>query len=56
MLESDLVRQTKLGLIRLLGTAEPETLSSEQEERLRDEFAPTYTYLKELGFDVYDAG
>ena len=56
MLESDLVRQTKLGLIRLLGTAEPETLSSEQEERLRDEFAPTYAYLKELGFDVYDAG
>lgn len=54
MLQSTLVRRIKLGLIRLLGTAESTSLSAEQEARLRDEFAPTYAYLQEQGFDVYE--
>jgi hypothetical protein len=55
MLQSRLVRRIKLGLIRLLGTAEPTPLPAELDERLRAEFAPTYAYLREQGFDVYDA-
>lgn len=54
MLQSPLVRTIKLGLIRVLGTAESTALSPEQEARLREEFAPTYAYLRERGFDVYD--
>lgn len=54
MLQSSLVRQIKLGLIRLLGTAERTQISPELERRLKKEFAPTYTYLHEQGFDVYD--
>lgn len=53
MLQSTLVRNIKLGLIRLLGTADADTLTDEQEARLREEFAPTYAYLREEGFDVY---
>jgi len=53
MLQSSFVRQIKLGLIRLLGTAERDTLSSKQKARLREEFAPTYAYLRDQGFDVY---
>jgi hypothetical protein len=55
MLQSTLVRQTKLGLIRLLGLAESTTLSSDLKDRLREEFAPTYAYLRKSGFDRYDA-
>lgn len=49
-------RAAKRTLLRLLGTAEAKTdlLSPELESRLRDEFAPTYAYLKQLGFEVYD--
>ncbi len=53
MLQSSFVRNVKLGLIRLLGTADPDTLTDEQKARLRDEFAPTYEYLQNEGFDVY---
>lgn len=55
MLQSPLVRRTKLELLRLLGQADPEPISSEVKARLRTEFAPTYRYLRGLGFDVYDA-
>lgn len=53
MLQSTLVRQIKLGLIRLLGTADASPISDEVEGHLRDEFAPTYEYLQELGFTIY---
>ena len=50
-------RIAKRTLLRLLGTAgaKTEVLSPEMEARLRKEFAPTYAYLQELGFDVYDS-
>ena len=56
LLGSPVARQAKLFLLRLLGTAgaKTEALSPELESRLREEFAPTYAYLRELGFDVYD--
>jgi hypothetical protein len=53
MLQSTVVRQTKLGLIRLLGTADKEPISDELRTRLQEEFSPTYQYLVELGFDHY---
>ncbi len=48
-------RWAKRALLRLLGTAgaRTEALSPKMETRLRDEFAPTYAYLEELGFEVY---
>ncbi len=55
MLQSALIRQVKLALIRLLGTAESESLSAPQKARLREEFASTYAYLEDEGFDVYDS-
>ena len=54
MLQSPLARKIKLALIRLLGTAEPTQISPGLERRLQKEFAPTYAYLREEGFDVYD--
>lgn len=56
LLGSTVARQAKLGLLRLLGRAgaKTEALSPEMEARLQEEFAPTYTYLKELGFETYD--
>jgi hypothetical protein len=54
MLKSTVIRQAKLGLLRLLGTAEKNPLSSKFRDRLCNEFAPTYTYLRQLGFSVYD--
>ncbi len=55
LLGSTVARQTKLVLLRLLGKAgaKSEALSPEMEARLRDEFAPTYAYLRDLGFEVY---
>ncbi|WP_251923363.1 sulfotransferase family protein [Salinibacter ruber] len=55
LLGSTVARQTKLALLRLLGKAgaKSEALSPEMEARLRDEFAPTYAYLRDLGFEVY---
>lgn len=53
MLQSKLVRRTKLGLIRLLGTADKEEIPAQLRTQLREEFAPTYQYLSELGFDHY---
>jgi hypothetical protein len=55
MLQSPLVRRIKLALIRLLGMAESTSLSPKQEARLREEFAPTYAYLREQGFEVYNS-
>jgi hypothetical protein len=55
MLQSTLVRRTKLELLRLLGQADPDPIPEEVEEKLRREFAPTYRYLQRLGFKVYDA-
>ncbi|MFB6098211.1 MAG: sulfotransferase [Salinibacter sp.] len=56
LLGSTLARQAKLALLRLLGRAgaKTEALSPEMETRLQEEFAPTYAYLRELGFEVYD--
>lgn len=53
MLQSTLVRQIKLGLIRFLGQAEKEPIPASVEKRLRREFSPTYTYLSDLGFETY---
>lgn len=53
MLQSRAVRQAKLALLRLLGSADPNSLSPAVRDALRDEFAPTYAYLRRLGFDVY---
>lgn len=55
MLQSALVHNLKLGLIRLLGTADSESLSDDLKARLQKEFAPTYAYLQQQGFDIYDA-
>lgn len=48
-------RWIKRVLLGLLGTAEAKTeiLSPEVEARLDEEFAPTYDYLRDLGFDLY---
>ena len=56
LLGSTMARQTKLALLRLLGTAGAKTdaLSPAMKARLQEEFAPTYDYLRELGFEVYD--
>lgn len=56
LLGSPVARQAKLALLRLLGTAgaKTEVLSPEMETRLHEEFAPTYAYLRDLGFEVYD--
>jgi len=51
MLQSRLVRQVKLALLRLLGKADPEAVSPALRARLREEFASTYDYLDQLGFD-----
>lgn len=55
MLESALIRQIKLGLLRLLGTAESTPIPEDLRARLQEEFAPTYAYLQRRGFDVYDS-
>ena len=56
MLGSTLARGAKQALLHLLGTAgtKAEALSPELEARLREEFTPTYAYLQDLGFEVYD--
>jgi hypothetical protein len=56
LLGSTVARQAKLALLRLLGRAgaKTEALSPEMETRLQEEFAPTYAYLRDLGFEVYD--
>lgn len=56
LLGSTVARQTKLALLRLLGRAgdKSEALSPEMEARLKEEFTPTYAYLRDLEFEVYD--
>ena len=56
LLRSTVARQAKLALLRLLGRAKDksEVLSPEMEERLKEELAPTYAYLRSLGFEVYN--
>lgn len=54
MLESSLIRQIKVGLLRLLGTAESTTVPPTLRNELQDEFAPTYRYLQRQGFDAYN--
>lgn len=55
MLTSSAVHHIKRGLLRLLGTADADAVPPDLRRRLREEFAPTYAYLRdELGFDVYD--
>ena len=56
LLGSTLARGAKQALLHLLGTAgtKAEALSPELEARLREEFTPTYAYLRDLGFEVYD--
>lgn len=53
MLQSNAVRWVKQLLLHVFGTAEEETLTPEERDRLRHEFAPTYAYLNALGFTVY---
>jgi hypothetical protein len=53
MLRSPAVRTAKRILLSILGTADEETIPNEVHDRLRQEFAPTYRYLDELGFDHY---
>lgn len=55
MLQSTAVRKVKLLLLDLLGTesSSKDSLHPDLEESLKREFAPTYRYLQELGFDVY---
>ncbi len=55
MLQSALVRNIKLGLIQLLGTADSPPLPDDLRASLREEFAPTYAYLQQEGFEVYDS-
>ncbi len=57
LLGSPVARTAKRALLGLLGTAGAAStpLSPDLETRLREEFAPTYAYLRDLGFDVYDA-
>lgn len=56
LLGSAAARQAKLMLLRVLGKAgdKSEALSPEMREQLQKEFAPTYAYLRGLGFEVYD--
>lgn len=49
MLTSRVARVAKQGLLRILGTATPETLSPSTKRKLRAEFASTYAYLGDLG-------
>jgi hypothetical protein len=51
MLQNAFVRRAKLALLRLLGKAKKESVPSEVQTRLRNEFTPTYEYLRSLGFD-----
>lgn len=53
MQESALVRWAKRSLLRVLGTAQRDSLSDEERALLLREFAPTYTYLHQLGFTAY---
>jgi hypothetical protein len=53
MLGSSVVRRAKLGLLSLLGTAEKDPVAPAVRARLAREFAPTYDYLRALGFDHY---
>lgn len=53
MLQSTAVRRAKLALLSVLGTAEKDPVPPDVRARLEDEFAPTYAYLHELGFDHY---
>ncbi|WP_263809115.1 sulfotransferase family protein [Salinibacter sp.] len=49
-------RTAKRALLRVLGTAgaKADMLTPGLEERLLDEFAPTYAYLHDLGMEVYN--
>ncbi|WP_103028894.1 sulfotransferase family protein [Salinibacter altiplanensis] len=55
LLGTPMARHAKLALLRLLGTAgaKTEVLAPEVKEQLQEEFAPTYAYLRDLGFEVY---
>lgn len=50
MLRSQMIRWIKLGLLRLLGTADKKTVPPDVYEQLREEFAPTYAFLQRQGF------
>jgi hypothetical protein len=56
MLQSPAVRRAKLALLSLLGTAEKDRVPPALRSRLEDEFAPTYAYLQDRGFDHYPTG
>lgn len=53
MLRRPTVRRVKRGLLQVLGTADSTSLPTNVRRQLREEFAPTYAYLQDLGFDVY---
>lgn len=54
MLQSTAVQRMKLGLLRVLGTAQKDAISPALREELRsEEFAPTYEYLRELELEAY---
>ena len=56
MLESTWARRAKLGLLRLLGTANKTSIPTALQHKLEDEFAPTYAYLQDRGFSHYGDG
>ncbi len=53
MLQSQIVRWIKLRILRVLDTADKDKIPEELKSELRSEFAPTYEYLRELGFEAY---
>jgi len=56
LLESPWARAAKLGLLRLLGTADKPSIPPSLQHQLEDEFAPTYAYLQNRGFAHYEVG
>lgn len=56
LLQSKAASRLKKGLLSVLGTADEAGMPAAARAQLRDEFAPTYRYLRRLGFARYDGG
>lgn len=54
MLRSPATTTVKQTLLSWMGTAEKDPLGEETEAALREEFRPTYRYLRDLGFGHYE--
>ncbi len=56
LIQSQFMHRSKSMLLNLLGTAKKEKISEELNQRLKQEFSPTYEYLAQLGFaESYNA-